>query len=102
MNILAPFFSSQCFVHLIFSLAVHMKIAILKINKVQKTHINDSLLIVSLVFLSIVNANTGNGNNGSICIHGVTANGVGMTMREASSDQEQTTSAMTSMTSQVK
>lgn len=47
-----------------------------------------------------VNANTGNGNNGSICIHGVTANGVGMTMREASSDQEQTTSAMTSMTSQ--
>ena len=77
-----------------------MKIAILKINKVQKTHINDSLLIVSLVFLSIVNANTGNGNNGSICIHGVTANGVGMTMREASSDQEQTTSAMTSMTSQ--
>ena len=61
----------------------------------------DSLLIVSLVFLfNIVNANTGNGNNGSICIHGVTANGVGMTMREASSDQEQTTSAMTSMTSQ--
>ena len=60
---------------------------------------NDSLLIVSLVFLfDIVNANTSNGNNGSICIHGVTANG--MTMREASSDQEQTTSAMTSMTSQ--
>ena len=62
-----------------------------------------SLLIVSFVFLfNIVNANTGNGNNGSICIHGVTANGIGMTMREASSDQEQTTSAMTSMTSQVK